>query len=219
MKTRVKVFPEITIFLIFLFPFVVQAQEKKNFQVINEISVSVNRTTLDNGNVSGRFGFGLGVYKSWRNESWFNIVAGASYQKTGFFGKNVYNGHFSHVTDVDYNVHTVSVPVSIRLNVGRKTKFFLEPGAYLDLNLAGNRKGTFYSYAPGSPQAITVQKEKIRTPPPGAGFLAAVGSRIPVGNLNMVVKCEYKLGFSDWGALQESLPNQYVVLSLGVQLR
>lgn len=202
-----------------LFPLCIHAQQREYPQIMNEISVSVNRTDLANENTFNRMGFGLGVYKCWMKESWFNVVAGISYSHTSLFKKSVYNGHYSQIKDVTYNLNVVSIPGTVRFNVGRKTRFFLETGPYIDINLQGSRKGTFYSSSPSAPGTVSVQKQGIGANSPSIGLLAGIGSRIPVKNLNLLIKCEYKFGFADWGALQESIYNRYIHVSVGIQLK
>lgn len=58
----------------------------------------------------------------------------------------MYENHFAHSTDLTYNLNCLSIPVIGRLNLGIKTKLFVEVGAFLDLDLGAKREGTMHTY-------------------------------------------------------------------------
>ncbi len=201
--------------LVLLLPSFSMGQEDKSFLFFNELSLSVNRSVVKNDNTSNRFGFGFGLHKSWMDSSWFNLLTGISYDKTSQFKNNVYNGSFSNVSDVTYNLHSLSIPVLARFNVGRSMKFFVESGLFLELNVRANREGTFRSSIPGEGIQEVFDKEKIKVSNPNGGFLLGIGSSIPISNYAFIVKFGYQFAMNDLGSFQESLFNRYARISIG----
>ncbi|MNK12762.1 hypothetical protein D3C87_308380 [compost metagenome] len=49
-------------------------------------------------------------------------------------------------TNVHYNYWNLNIPVMLRLNVGRKVRFFVEAGGYLGIPLGGSSTSKYYSY-------------------------------------------------------------------------
>lgn len=183
---------------------------------INEISVSMNQTTVKNDNTSNRFGFGLELHKSWMDSSWFNLLAGISYYRTSQFKKHVYNGHFSNIHDVTYNLHSLSFPAIARFNIGKSTRFFFESGVFLELNVGANREGTFLSTYGGDFKE-TLRKEKVGIPGLNGGFLVGIGSSIPINAYAIIIKIGYQSAFRDLGSIQEVLVNKYAKISIGIR--
>lgn len=210
---------KLCLILALLFPCFLIGQVEKSSFFFNELNISVNRTVLENDNTQGRFGFGVGLYRYWGGDSWFNMLTGISYDKTSQFKKNVYNGHFSNISDVTYNLHSLSIPLLARFNVGNSVDFFAETGLFLGLNVAANREGTFYSSVPGKEAVTITQKETIKLSNPNGGFLLGFGSNIPIKDYAFVIKFGYQFGIKDLGYFQESIFTRYARVSIGIKKR
>jgi len=194
------------------------SQEKKFPLIFNEFTASVNRTAVQSANISDRFGFGLGLARTWFDTHWANLVIGLSYDKISFFQKTAYIGHFASYNDITYNLHSFSIPVMGRFNIGKKVKFFLETGPFLELNMSGNRKGTFSSTSPVVDPIPLIKKEKYGVSGINGGVTAGIGTRIPVKSNELLIKLNYLFSFRELGDEKNNFFNRYIRLSVGFRL-
>jgi len=194
------------------------SQKKSNPLFFNEITLSVNRTMIDNSNSEGKFGFGAGLYRTWMDSSWFNLVTGISYNKTSQFRNSAFIGsHFSSVSDITFNIHSVSIPVLLRFNVGQKTKLFFEIGQFLEFDIAGNSHATYTTQLPYSASTTITIKEKLSLTPINGGFIGGIGTNIPIGKIRLLIKADYQFAFAGHHFGEETILNRYVRLSIGLR--
>ncbi len=184
----------------------------------NEFTASLNRTLLNNDNTEDRLGFGLGIYHSFRTEKTISLTIGVEYNRTSQFKKYMYAGHFAHATDITYNLNSLSVPILGRLNIGNKTKFFVETGAFLDINMFAKSKGVLHTYLPNqSNQEFTFSGKADHTGL-NYGFSLGIGLRIPIAKLELIIKPDYKIGFNSYLDYNEEIANRYVRLMIGIKI-
>lgn len=185
----------------------------------NEASISVNRTLVANDNTTDLFGCGIGLSRVVLNRKGFFLNAGLEYNFTRQKKDRTYEGHFAHAEDVTYDLHFLTVPLTVRYDLGRKVRFFLEAGGFLDLMLHSWRRGTWYSYLPGSGGMPEYNSRFFEgnagVTNPNYGILAGLGIRIPVEEKGyVVVRSDYRLGFNVLSK-DEDIRNRYVRLSVG----
>lgn len=204
--------------LIFFQSYLSFSQEEKFPLIFNEFTVAVNRTTIQNLNTNGRFGFGLGLSRTWFDSYWANLVIGLSYDKISFFQKTAYIGHFASYNDITYNLHGFSIPVLGRFNIGKKVKCFLETGLFADFYVSGNRRGTFSSILSGADPNTVTKKEKYGVSGINGGVTVGIGTRIPVKSNELLIKLDYLFSFRELGDGQDNFFNRYIRLSFGFRL-
>lgn len=204
--------------LVFFLSFLSFSQKEKFPLIFNEFTVSVNRTTVQNVNTNGRFGFDLGLARTWFDTYWANLVIGVSYDKISFFQKTAYIGHFASYNDITYNLHGFSIPVLGRFNRGKKVKCFLETGPFVDFYVSGNRKGTFSSISSGADPNTFMKKEKYVLSGINGGVTVGIGTRIPVKSNELLIKLNYLFSFRELGDGQNNFFNRYIRLSFGFRL-
>jgi hypothetical protein len=114
----------------------IPALDKKRPFPFDELTISGNRTTVGDSYTHDRFGFGTGMYHTSLKKYPVNFIIGIEYNRTNLFKySGGYTGHFSYQRDVTYHLNTISTPLFFRFNFGNRVKFFLETGAYIDINL------------------------------------------------------------------------------------
>lgn len=196
-------------------------ETSKKTQIIDEVSVSTNYTTFWDDNTSGKFGFGVGVYKSFFKEKRVSLTTGFDFNRTSQKKKWMYESHFSHVEDITYDIYNVSLPVSARVQFGQKTKFFIETGAFIDFLLAANSRGTRISYVPDENNQVVYSEnkftEKERFNSINAGLNFGVGIRIPVKKIELLIRPDYRYGFVKLVSNQDDIFNRYCRFSLGMR--
>lgn len=185
----------------------------------NEVSISVNRTVLANDNTTDLFGCGIGLTRVVFNRRGFFLVSGLEYNFTRQLKDRTYEGHFARAEDVTYSLHFLTIPLTLRYELGRRVRFFLETGGFLDLMLHSSRSGTWCSYLPVSGAPLTFDRRPFEqnagVSNPNYGFLAGLGIRIPVEQKGyLVVKSDYRLGFNELST-DEDIHNCYVRFSVG----
>lgn len=197
------------------------SQKKTNPYFFNELSFSVNRTMVDNGNYTGKIGFGVGLYSTWLDSTWINLVTGISYNNTNQFQKDVFSGSkFTTIKDVDYSLHSFSVPFITRFNIGKKTKLFFETGIFAEINVFGILNGTFYYYPPPFTQASEIRRKESFSPSTfNSGFIGGIGTSIPINKIRILIKADYQFGIFSVEAIENGLLNRYVRFSVGLRKR
>ena len=193
-----------------------------NDPFFNEFQFSVNRTTLRNENTQDRYGFGFGVYHSFMSKKMVNIIFGIEYNRTSQFKKYMYEGHFAHSTDVTYNLNCFSIPLGLRLNIGSKTKVFIETGGFADIVIYSHKSGTYHSYQPGENNNINYFEKKIEGNAGlsnSVGVYIGLGVRIPISRFELIIKPEYKYGIYKLYSYQDVILNRYFRINIGLKIK
>jgi hypothetical protein len=207
--------------LILLIGEVSKGQDADDF-FFDEFHISLNRTALENSNTHDRYGFGLGIYHSFRSEKKLNIVFGLEFNRTSQFKKHMYAGHFANATDLTYNINCISIPIGIRVNLGSKTKVFIETGGFADLVINANRTGAMHTYIPDENNQLnytmTEIDEKVSLSN-SIGLHLGVGVRIPLSTYELVIKPDYKFGINKLYSYQDDIFSRYFRLNVGLKIK
>jgi len=216
--TTMRYFIIILISLLFIVP--TFGQDKTDF-FFDEFSVSANRTNIKNENTSDRYGFGIGAYHSFLSDKKINLIFGTEYNRTSQFIKNMYEGHFANSTDLTYNINCISIPVGLRINIGKKIKFFIETGGYADLIISSNRKGTMHTYLPDANNHVVYKDYQIDEKAGlsnSVGVYFGIGLRIPISKYELIIKPDYKFGLNDLYSYMDDIYNRYFRLTIGLKI-
>lgn len=187
----------------------------------NEFTISANRTNMKDDNTEDRYGFGFGAYHSFFPDKIVNLIPGFEYNRTSQLKKSIYEGHFANATDLTYTLNCISVPVGLRINIGKKTKFFAETGGYADITISSNRKGTFHTYYPDSNYHVVYKDYQIDQK---AGLLNSfglyfgIGLRIPIYKYELIIKSDYKRGLNNLDTYMANIYNTYFRLAVGLKI-
>ncbi|PKP07817.1 MAG: hypothetical protein CVU08_16005 [Bacteroidetes bacterium HGW-Bacteroidetes-3] len=207
--------------LIFLIGKVSNGQDSNDF-FLDEFHISLNRTNLQDDNTEDRYGFGLGAYHSFMSDKKLNLVFGLEYNRTSQIKKNMYEGHFANATDLTYSLNCISVPVGLRLNIGSKTKVFIETGGFADLVIISNRTGTMHTYFPDENNEIDYTDTKIDEKAGlsnSFGFYVGLGVRVPMSRFDLIVKPDYKFGINKLYSNQDDIFNRYFRINIGLKIK
>jgi hypothetical protein len=210
----------IIIELIFILNFESYGQNSNN-PIISEFQFSINRTTLKDENTQDRYGFGFGIYHSFMSKKMINIILGIEYNRTSQFKEYMYEAHFAHLTDVTYNLNCFSFPLGLRLNIGSKTKVFIETGGFADIVIYSHKSGTYHSYQPGDNNIINYFEKKIEESANlsnSVGFYFGIGFRIPISRFELIIKPEYKYGINKLYSYQDDILNRYFRINFGLKI-
>jgi hypothetical protein len=185
----------------------------------DEISGSINRSNVRDYNTDDRYGFGLGIYHSFRSEKRINVVFGWEFNRTSQFKKVTSGSRYSHSTDVKYSTNYLSFPLSCRFNIGEKTKLFFETGVFADLAVGGSHSGTSHTIIPqDTGMFITTITEYTQRGglPSSFGVFGGLGIRFLVRNFELIIRPEYKVGLNEWSLNYEEYYNRYFRISFGI---
>jgi hypothetical protein len=196
----------ILFFKAILFVTAVFGQEDDNikppFRIsFDEFTISTNRTIAFSNGEEGRFGCGAGVYHTSMLSKRWNYMYGLEYNYTSLFIDDVPLPAYTHRIEknVAFHVHTFSLqPLAFRFNTGKNVKYFLESGLFLGFSIA-NKKGEAYLInrrpTPENPDNYTpVDIGDDRGIYCGPSF--GMGMRIPMKNIEWIVKADYIAGLS-----------------------
>jgi len=168
--------------------FGVFAQESQNTQEFEthihfspEFRVSYN---MIRGKLVGNGdGFGVGFYNAFFNQKRCNLIVGLEYNC--LFDDNII---FLEGQDTKSVNHFIGIPVSCRVNMGKKVKFFVEAGAFFDPLVIERTKPIY--------ENSTLKKETLIRKP-NFGISGGIGLRIPVKKYEILVKSDYKWSFGN----------------------
>jgi len=189
-----------------------QELDKKKF-FSPEIMISLNRTTVADRNTHDRFGFGAGIYFPFFDKKRCNLIVGLEYNRNTLFKKYMStNGKWGGGNyNTTYDINNIGIPVCLRVNMGKKIKFFIEAGAFFDLAVFGREKGT-YKVVIINPIDSTTTKidrtfnSKISYKMPNFGIQGGIGLRIPIQKYEILLKGDYK-----WG-MRNLIDNYYGII-------
>ena len=191
----------------------VVSQDNPYKNIVNEITVSLNKTILNSEGEIGKVGTGIGVYHVFNDSGWIQPTVGLEYNYTSQFNAHMIENHFSYSSDMTYHLHYFSMPLVCRFSFGKKYKLFIDPGIFLDNDIrASRRKGYLYD-----PFEVVLKKVNQSVSLNRIfGLQGGVGFCFPTGKQNLIVKYDVKLPLGDSAEYRESLWNFYWRVSVGI---
>ena len=217
----------ILFFTALLFAVSVFGQEKEKVKpsfLFNEFSISLNRTNVSASGGENRLGCGAGMYRSFVLVGQLDFVFGMEYNYTSLFVKEIFYGQAGYEKDMAFRIHTASFPLDLRFSMGKRTKFFIESGIFLDIPVASQKKGDKRvskipspSY-PWIPWTIVKVKERAVISEINCGPSFGMGIRIPMKRLEWIVKADYKMGLNTLHTNGYDFHHHYYRLSVGMRI-
>jgi len=191
----------------------------------NEFSISANRTNLEGDDIENRIGFGIGAYHNFMSERKVNIIFGFEYNRTSYFNKYLYYGHFSDLKDITYHINSLSIPTTARLIIGHKIKYFIDAGVFIDLHIISKMKGTMHELQPypypHPPVSTTYEfKDRMNVDPLNVGPSFGIGLQLPVNKFKVNIKADYKHGIIEVldGTYGYKILNRYFRVIIGLKI-
>ena len=172
--------------------FAQESEKKKKIIPINEFTISLNRTTVADKNTQDRFGFGAGLYYAFFNQKRCNLITGLEYNRNVQFKKSLYGGRSYNYYNVTYIINYLGIPAYFRVNIGKRTKFFVETGAFFDFLVFGK-----------TPDKVNF------------GISGGIGLRIPIQKHEILLKGDYKWGMRNLYDYHDYIYNKYWRFTLG----
>jgi hypothetical protein len=163
-----------------------------------EFKLSFN---LPNKTLLGGYGFGIGLHNAFFNQKRCNLIIGLEYNAM------LNNDLFRYGSKSLYNY--IGIPVNVRVNLGKKVKFFVEAGAFFD-PIVFERIIEEY---------ITITEKTVYMYKPDFGISGGVGLRIPIKKYEILVKSDYKWGLrSIFDRSSVAFYNRYWRLAVGFKM-
>jgi len=183
----------------------------------DEFKLSVNRTLLSDNNTNDRYGFGLGVYHSFFQKSIPNIILGFEYNFTSQLKKQMYEAHYENSSNVTYTINSISIPIGLRINIGKTIKYFAEVGGFVDLVISSNRKGTMTTYYPDTLSKTFAFNENAKLSNIYGVYLG-LGVRIPISKYELIIAPDYKFGLKPLESYHDDINNAYLRITVGLKI-
>jgi len=187
-----------------------------------EFCISVNRTDLKNNNTSDGFGFGIGTYNTLLTVKNLKFLFGVEFNRTTQFKENMYESKFSHATDLTYFINSISIPITAKFSSEKRVNFFCETGFFIDINIGASRLGTMHTYVPDENNEIVYKEnnieEKVSISAVNYGVSFGVGIEVPIANVKLIIKPEYKYGILALYDYKDSIYNRYFRILIGIKI-
>ncbi|PKP30062.1 MAG: hypothetical protein CVT99_14880 [Bacteroidetes bacterium HGW-Bacteroidetes-16] len=196
--------------------------QQNSVQLFGEFRVSINRNGSFTPNTREKFGFGAGAYHTLKANEMIDVLFGFEYNRTSQYLESMYEGHVANSTDLTYSFHSFSIPITARTTVGRKVKFFVDAGAFVDFILAATRKGTMHTYSPDENGHFVYNEfdfsERVKVSYPIYGVSVGLGIKIPLLKHEFLVRTESKYGINTIYNDIDSIFDRYYTLAIGYKL-
>ena len=174
---------------------------EKHTQFSPEFRVSYNMNF--SSFIGETYGFGVGFYNAFYNQKRCNLIVGLEYNC--LFGNDLV---FMDGQDTKSDYHYIGIPVSCRVNMGKKVKFFIEAGAFFD-PLVIEKRIPFE-------KDVSITGKTVYLNNPDFGFLGGIGLRIPVKKYEILIKSDYKSGMGS--LFYSSTPNSCWRFAVGFKI-
>ncbi len=115
-----------------------------------QVAVAYNQMINPQSGISPESGFGCSFLRIFRNDKFFQPIVGLAYHKNHYFLSSYQPARNTSYRDIRFGLSSFSVPLLLRINVGKKVEFFAEAGPSLDLTFLRG-KGREITYQPFSP--------------------------------------------------------------------
>lgn len=184
--------------IISLFTFLISvslvAQESVKPALLSEFSLSGNCSLPVSSKhpVQARLGFGAAVYLPFRLDKRVNPVIGLEFVQTHFFASTVVDGDALFYTDADFYYNQLRLPFSTRFHFGKKTTFFIEPGAFVSVVLSDFIQGTIHKSVNGN--EVTERAKSNLTSSPGIGISLGFGIQTPLKKGTLLFRLDENAG-------------------------
>ncbi|MEZ7900965.1 MAG: outer membrane beta-barrel protein [Flavobacteriales bacterium] len=201
-------------FIIFLFlqSFILYSQKNVNLlSFVDEVTISLNQTRFSSeSRAESNVGFSFGFNKIWLDTNKFNFGFGVYYDRVIRNRKqHLFDTYFFLNSNLSLDI--LSIPFFCRINVGEKTRFFIELGGYFDI---GN-KGAISGYTTFKRQYKTILSFNTRKV--NFGTSGGLGLLLTTKKHVLILKGEFKYGFLDvMPNYEKGWQNQYFKFSLGL---
>lgn len=172
-----------------------QAQEHSLPSIFSEIHLSGIQTLPSTSNEEGRFGFGAGVQKVWRNDAIFQLTTGLHYSYSSLFIHQEFSpNHFGN-TRIDFTkeFHSIHIPIGARFQAGKTINYFLEPSIQ-----------TF----------IPLNKSELNWGPQ-----VGLGAKFNINDQTFMVKAAYFYGLRNQGSEWTNITYSNASLTVGIGLK
>jgi hypothetical protein len=211
----------ILILILIFFPNQVSGQIDSTL-FFDVLGISLNRTYAKDDNTENRFGFGLSMYHIFMDDEKVNLLFGVEYNRNSQFKKYIYNSHFSNSNNVTFSINNLSFPISLRLNLENKIKFFIEAGVFADVIVSARMKGIRYSNYPNQNNQIISSEstfnEKADINNLNYGSSMGIGIRIPISEYELTIKTNYKKGLAVLYDYTQKVTNSYIRIMIGFKI-
>jgi hypothetical protein len=195
-------------------------QEARKF-FLDEFTFSINKTIVEDYNTENGLGFGFGVFHSFFPNNIANLVLGIEFNRLKQYKNYAFSGHMFDISDLTYISNCISIPIGSRFNIGKKTKFLIENGGFVDIPISSHRKGTmtYYHIVPNEEyNVITTTIDQKVGLIPSVGFYLGIGIRFPFSCVEMIIKTDYKHGINNMNSDPDFLYGRYIRLAIGIKL-
>ena len=176
-----------------------------------EFTISGNRSIPTSYGTEGRFGGGIGMYHSFVLGKQLDLVLGGEYNYSSLFADRIltHSIAFPVEENLTFHIHSLSLPLSFRLNVGKGIKTFLSCGIFQDISYA-SKIGDDYRMKQHNLGWVAVLNIS-----PSVG----IGLRIPMKKNEWILKADYKIaikvfGMNDHG---DSISPHYFQVAVGIR--
>jgi hypothetical protein len=204
------------------------SQNKKEPFPFDEFAVSCNRTAIRTDNyMEDRYGYGLAAYITGFKTYLVNFKTGIEFNRTNqFHVSGPYLSHFNFAHDVTYHINSFSIPLNVRINLGKKIKFFLETGISPELT-GGNVTGTLmietYTTDSLGHTIITIREDRLNKGIAlkffNLGLSGGAGIAIPLNQkYDLILKSDYHFGLRNLEQSSGTIFNRYFRVVVGLKI-
>lgn len=185
----------------------------------NEFIISMNWSKPTESFTTDNLGFGLGAHHLFLSHHTLNLIVGIEYNFTSQFNMYIYEGPNTRTVNRTYYFNSLSFPLGLRVNIGKKNTFFIETGFFGDVLITSRQKGTKKSqYYDEDNNLITQTAEYNRDANLSSyvGIYLAMGFKISTSKFDLIIKPEARAGINELN--QVGVHSSYIRLAFGIRI-
>jgi len=184
---------------------------------IDDIRVSLNVSSSENGDIRDQLGLGIGVYHTFMPNKKFNTLLGLGFDKSFQVLNYMYEDEYTYTSDLKFDITTLSLHALSRYSVGKRTKAFIEAGVYFEYIISVYKEGIQHSYSIDNDKILTQFRQHYYPSSFSYGVTAGMGMMFPFLENYLIIKPEYRLGSNIPIGLMDNVPNRYFRFVIGLK--
>lgn len=185
----------------------------------NEFIISMNWSKPTESFTSDNLGFGLGAHHLFLSHHTLNLIVGIEYNFTSQYINRLDAGARTRTVNSTYYINSLTFPLGLRVNIGKKNTFFIETGFFGDVTLTSRQKGSrqIQSYDENNNLITqTIEYNHDANFSSCVGIYLAMGFKISTSKFDLIIKPEARHALNDLHYF--GIYTSYIRLAFGIRI-
>jgi hypothetical protein len=158
------------------------------------------------------------LYRSFLKSKFYNPIVGIDYNLNTQQKENIIESKV-RFTNLNYQLHYLTLPVGMRFLIGKKVKLIISSGVYLDILLSARYSGKKHYRNPVNNIEQSEDFSNIKLPARSLnpGVFAGLGIVVPIKSIQIIFFSEYRFGILTIQTDNTPFYNRFVRFGIGIR--